>query len=152
MLSCLMNDDLHPSVSLQPSSYNRQVNQSCRLERVDFDRSMAAQRVICVMSFFDIRSMIRFIYLFLRYLDVQLLNDTNGSYYGNGSFSTTNGPDGNTNIYPSTFNSETSPQPPITHHLQNLPGPVNESPSAANHVNSVNIDNQLKQNKDMIYR
>jgi hypothetical protein len=81
----------------------------------------------------------------------RLLTDTNGSYYGNGSgtFSTTNGPDGN--IYPSTFNNETSPQTSIAHHLQSLLGPVNESPSTANHVNSVNTDNQLKQHKDMIY-
>ncbi len=55
-------------------------------------------------------------------------------------------------MYTSTFNNETSPQTSIAHHLQSLLGPVNESPSTANHVNSVNTDNQLKQHKDMIYR
>ncbi|CAF3470695.1 unnamed protein product [Rotaria sp. Silwood1] len=83
----------------------------------------------------------------------RLLTDTNGPYYGNGSgnFSTTNGPDGNSNIYSSTFSNETSPPPPVPHHLQSLLGPVNESPSTANHANSINVDNQLKQQKDMIY-
>ncbi|CAF0792461.1 unnamed protein product [Rotaria sordida] len=84
----------------------------------------------------------------------RLLTDTNGPYYGNGSgnFSTTNGPDGNSNIYSSTFSNETSPSPSqAPHHLQSLLGPVNESPSIANHANSINVDNQLKQQKDMIY-
>jgi hypothetical protein len=65
---------------------------------------------------------------------------------------TTNGPDGNSNIYPSTFSGETSSPPPAAHLLQSLLGPVNESPSTAIHANSVNTDNQLKQQKDMIYR
>ncbi|CAF1923220.1 unnamed protein product [Rotaria magnacalcarata] len=86
----------------------------------------------------------------------RLLTDANGPYYGNtgGNFSSANGSDGNTNIYCSTFSNETSPTPPPTstsHHLQSHLGTANESSSAANHANSVNVDNQLKQQKDMIY-
>ncbi|CAF4629306.1 unnamed protein product [Rotaria sp. Silwood1] len=84
----------------------------------------------------------------------RLLTDTNGSYYGNGSsgdFSTTNGPNGNNNMYQPTFTNETSSSSPVLHHLQTLLGPVIESPSTTNHTNSVNADNQIKQQKDMIY-
>ncbi|CAF1265545.1 unnamed protein product [Adineta steineri] len=82
----------------------------------------------------------------------RLLTDTNGPYYGNGSgnFSTTNGPDGNSNLYSQTFSNETSPQS-APHHLQTLLGSINESSSTTNHSNSVNVDNQVKQQKDMIY-
>ncbi|CAF4466575.1 unnamed protein product [Rotaria socialis] len=87
----------------------------------------------------------------------RLLTDTNGPYYGSagGNFSSANGSDGNINIYCSTFSNETSPTPPSTsasHHLQSHLGSANESSSAANHANSVSVDNQLKQQKDMIYR
>ncbi|CAF0800224.1 unnamed protein product [Rotaria sordida] len=85
----------------------------------------------------------------------RLLTDANGSYYGNGNsgeFSTTNGPNGNNNMYPPTFTNETSSSSsPVLHHLQTLLGPVIESPSNTNHTNSVNADNQIKQQKDMIY-
>jgi hypothetical protein len=83
----------------------------------------------------------------------RLLTDTNGPYYrsSGGDFSTTNGPNGNNNMYPPTFTNETTSSSPIPHHLQSLLGPVNESPSTANHANSINVDNQLKQQKDMIY-
>ena len=103
--------------------------------------------------------MIRFIYLpssfflFLFYQSFQLLPDTNGSYYGTptGNFSSSNIPDGNTNLYSQTFPGDTnSPQGTISHHLQTLLGPNGESSST--NPNSVNNDNQLKQQKDMIYR
>ncbi|CAF1462651.1 unnamed protein product [Rotaria magnacalcarata] len=83
----------------------------------------------------------------------RLLTNTNGSYYGNGSgdFSTANGPNGNNNMYPPTFTSDTSSSSPVLHHLQTLLGPVIESPLNTNHTNSVNADNQIKQQKDMIY-
>ncbi|CAF4203664.1 unnamed protein product [Rotaria socialis] len=83
----------------------------------------------------------------------RLLTDTNGSYYGNGSgdFSAANGPNGNNNMYPPTFTSDTSSSSPVLHHLQTLLGPVIESPLNTNHTNSVNADNQIKQQKDMIY-
>ncbi|UJR25146.1 hypothetical protein I4U23_006505 [Adineta vaga] len=67
----------------------------------------------------------------------RLLTDTSGPYYGNGSgnfTTTTNGPDAS-----------------VPHHLPNLLGSLNESSTNANHANSVNADNQLKQHKDMIY-
>ncbi|CAF1499213.1 unnamed protein product, partial [Adineta steineri] len=82
-----------------------------------------------------------------------LLTDTNGPYYGNGSgdFSTTNGPNGNNNMYQPTFTNETSSSSPIPHHLQTLLGPIGESSTNTNHANSVNADNQIKQQKDMIY-
>ncbi|CAF3527046.1 unnamed protein product [Adineta steineri] len=83
----------------------------------------------------------------------RLLTDTNGPYYGNGSgdFSTTNGPNGNNNMYQPTFTNETSSSSPIPHHLQTLLGPIGESSTNTNHANSVNADNQIKQQKDMIY-
>ncbi|CAF3818936.1 unnamed protein product [Adineta steineri] len=83
----------------------------------------------------------------------RLLTDTNGPYYGNssGDFSTTNGPNGNNNMYQPTFTNETSSSSPIPHHLQTLLGPIGESSTNTNHANSVNADNQIKQQKDMIY-
>ncbi|CAF1673967.1 unnamed protein product, partial [Adineta ricciae] len=84
-----------------------------------------------------------------------LLTDTNGPYYGsgNGNFPTTNGPDGSANLYPSSFSNETSPPSvPVPHHLSNVLGPATDSSATTNHANSVNADNQLKQQKDMIYR
>ena len=98
--------------------------------------------------------MINFIYLFIYlFIHLVLLTDTNGSYYGNGcvDFSTTNGPNGNNNMYQPTFPNETSSSP-VTHHLQPLLGPISESPTTTNLTNSINVDNQIKQQKDMIYR
>ncbi|UJR23735.1 hypothetical protein I4U23_026713 [Adineta vaga] len=83
----------------------------------------------------------------------RLLTDTNGSYYGNGSgdFPTTNTPNGNNSMYSTTFQTETTSASPIPHHLQTLLGPMGESSVTINHPNSVNADNQTKQQKDMIY-
>jgi hypothetical protein len=82
----------------------------------------------------------------------RLLTDTNGPYYGSssGDFSTTNGPNGNNNMYPPNFTTETSSSP-VPHHLQTLLGPISENPTTTNHPNSLNADNQAKQHKDMIY-
>jgi hypothetical protein len=83
----------------------------------------------------------------------RLLTDTNGPYYrsSGGDFSTTNGPNGNNNMYPPTFTNETTSSSPIPHHLQTLLGPLGESSTTTHHTNSLNADNQAKQQKDMIY-
>lgn len=83
----------------------------------------------------------------------RLLPDTNGSYYVNSgeNFSTTNGLDASNNLYPTPFTSETSSTTSAAHHLQPLLGSVPDSSMINNHPNSVNTDNQMKQQKDMIY-
>jgi len=85
----------------------------------------------------------------------RLLPESNGSYYGTttGNFSSSNAPDTNSNLYSQTFPGETtSPQGSMSHHLQPLLVPSNESSTTStNHPNSVNNDNQLKQQKDLIY-
>jgi hypothetical protein len=55
-------------------------------------------------------------------------------------------------MYPPTFINETSSSSPIPHHLQTLLGSMGDSPTTTNHTNSLNADNQAKQQKDMIYR
>jgi hypothetical protein len=55
-------------------------------------------------------------------------------------------------MYPPPFTTDTSSSSPIPHHLQTLLAPIGESSTNTNHANSVNADNQTKQQKDMIYR
>ncbi len=55
-------------------------------------------------------------------------------------------------MYPPTFTNETTSSSPIPHHLQTLLGPLGESSTTTHHTNSLNADNQAKQQKDMIYR